>query len=456
MTFLKWYGLGAVGFTMLITAIGLQWYLFCDSFWHQMYNTENHPDWTRVPVNMYSLMDALFGVSAVLITFGGLIGKVSPFQLVVLTFIELCCHACNFRVFLQGIMRISDCGGTYIDHMFGAYFGLAVAYVLGSPKSQPQLGTVPDVFSLIGTLFLWVYWPSFVAGTTAEGSVQQQTALVNTVLALSASTISTFWLSSLIAKNGRYRPVDIQNATLAGGVAIGAAANMNLNSFSAIMIGIAAGLVSCFGFNYIQPWLEENIGLHDTCGIHNLHAMPSVVGAIASVIVSGYQQSGDRNHSAEVFGQYKNQQWWRQWVSILFCIGFAVSSGLITGFILKSIGGTEEEKSQLKEYHDQPYWEVADDYNHSLYTELAKVIKASSKKQGVSLLNTNELDKEVSDWSSHGGRRNLKVVQAEKHQVSANIDTASLHEVRKPIVSVQQTTQVQAAVAVTETDKSQV
>eukprot|EP01034_Spumella_vulgaris_P028827 gene28827-35758_t len=130
MTFLKWYGLGAVGFTMLIAAIGLQWYLFCDSFWHQMYNTENHPDWHRVPVNMYSLMEALFGVSAVLITFGDLIGKISSFQLVVMTFLELCCHACNYRVFLQGIMRISDIGGTYIDHMFGAYFGLSVAYVL--------------------------------------------------------------------------------------------------------------------------------------------------------------------------------------------------------------------------------------------------------------------------------------------------------------------------------------
>jgi len=446
MTFLKWYGLGAVGFTMLITAVGLQWYLFCDSFWYQMYNTENNPDWTRVPVNMYSLMDCLFGVSAVLISFGGVIGKVSPFQLMIMTFIELCLHACNYRVFLQGIMRVADVGGTYVDHMFGAYFGLSVAWVLGSPKSQPQMGVVPDVFSLIGTLFLWVYWPSFVAGTMEPNSNGQQEALVNTVLSLSASTVATFWLSSFLSKNGRYRPVDIQNATLAGGVAIGCTANMTLNSFSAIMIGISAGLLSCFGFNHIQPWLEEHIGLHDTCGIHNLHAMPSVLGAIASVIISGYQQSSDRDTSASVFGEYKNQQWWRNWVSILFCMGFAISTGLLTGFLLKFLGPSEEEKTQLKEYHDQPYWEVADDYNHSLYTELAKVIKASSKKQGVTLLNTAELDKEVSDWSAHGGRRNLVAAKAEKLHVSAGIDTASLHEVRKPVVPQQHTVAVSDAV----------
>jgi len=298
---------------------------------------------------------------------------------------------------------------------------------------MPQMGVIPDIFSLIGTLFLWVYWPSFVAGALTPNSAGQQMALVNTVLSLSASTVVTFWLSSLISKNGRFRPVDIQNATLAGGVAIGCNANLELASFSAIMIGIAAGLVSCFGFNYVQPWLEEKLDLHDTCGIHNLHAMPSVVGAIASVIITAYQQSGDRNVDVETFGKYHTQQWWRQWVAIIWCISFAIASGLIVGGIMRLVGGTEEEKSQLKEYHDNCYWEVGDDYNVNLYSELAKVIKASSKKQGVSMLNTAQLDKEVSDWSAHGGRRNLVAHNAEQPTVSANIDTASMHEARKPI-----------------------
>jgi len=313
---------------------------------------------------------------------------------------------------------------------------------LGPPKSMPQMGVIPDVFSLIGTLFLWVYWPSFVAGAAEPNSTQQQMALVNTILSLSASTVSTFWLSSFIAKNGRYRPVDIQNATLAGGVAIGCNANLELSAFSAIMIGIAAGLVSCFGFNYIQPWLEEKIDLHDTCGIHNLHAMPSVVGAISSVIISAYQQSGDRNVGVDIYGKYHTQQWWRQWVAIIWCMSFAISCGLIMGFIMRMIGGTEEEKSQLKEYHDNCYWEVADDYNVNLYSELAKVIKASSKKQGVSMLNTAQLDKEVSDWSAHGGRRNLAAHNAEKPTVSANIDTASMHEARKALQQVKIADQV--------------
>lgn len=50
--------------------------------------------------------------------------------------------------------------------MFGAYFGLAVSYIIGKPKASASCegGHIADLFSLIGTLFLWIYWPSFNAG----------------------------------------------------------------------------------------------------------------------------------------------------------------------------------------------------------------------------------------------------------------------------------------------------
>jgi ammonium transporter Rh len=73
MTFLKWYGLGAVGLTMMVTAVGIQWSLFTESFFYQLYN--NVHDWQYVDVDIYKLLNCLYAVSAVLISFGALIGE---------------------------------------------------------------------------------------------------------------------------------------------------------------------------------------------------------------------------------------------------------------------------------------------------------------------------------------------------------------------------------------------
>jgi len=408
MTFMKWYGLGAVGFTMVVTAIGLQWAVFTESFFGQL--TNNLENWHNVDLNIYNLLNALYAVSAVLITLGAVIGKVSPFQLVVLTILELGLHSFNYKVLMQNVMNVADCGGTYSDHMFGAYFGLACAYVLGRPKSLPEFGNTPDIFSLIGTLFLWIYWPSFVVGAAPAESDQQARGLVNTILALAASTVVTFLASSYFSSNKKYRPVDIQNATLAGGVAIGCTANLTMSCFGAIMIGCAAGLWSTFGYNVIQPYLEEKWGLHDTCGVHNLHAMPSVIGALASVFLAAHKGGFGRTHDAALYGSTHYDQWWRQLLGILLCAGFAVIAGATVGFLLKALDSATNEHP-IPEFHDNQYWAVAEDYGRSLYTELGLVVK-SVESSTPALAGHREgdktavdVDKAILDWSSHSGRR---------------------------------------------------
>jgi len=51
-----------------------------------------------------------------------------------------------------------------------------------------------------------------------------------------------------------------------------------------MIIGFVAGSVSALGFAYLSPLLKAKIGLHDTCGVHNLHGMPGIIGAIVSAI----------------------------------------------------------------------------------------------------------------------------------------------------------------------------
>ena len=123
--------------------------------------------------------------------------------MVILVLIEFVFHAINAQVLLAGVLKVTDIGGTYSVHMFGCYFGLAVAWVLGRPYSEPAGGHISDLFSLIGTVFLWVYWPSFVSGYTPSNSAEQQHALVNTILALLASTVMAYCGSSMFAGDNR-------------------------------------------------------------------------------------------------------------------------------------------------------------------------------------------------------------------------------------------------------------
>lgn len=51
--------------------------------------------------------------------------------------------------------------------------------------------------------------------------------------------------------------VHIQNATLAGGVAVGTCADMNIGPYGAMLIGFVAGIISTLGFKYLSVSLKS-------------------------------------------------------------------------------------------------------------------------------------------------------------------------------------------------------
>lgn len=65
--------------------------------------------------------------------------------------------------------------------------------------------------------------------------------------------------------------MQIQNATLAGGVAVGAIADMMIKPFGAMIVGSVAGVISTLGYQFVTPYLNKNF-LHDTCMLY-LHTM---------------------------------------------------------------------------------------------------------------------------------------------------------------------------------------
>ncbi|KAM3567093.1 hypothetical protein VYU27_010756, partial [Nannochloropsis oceanica] len=114
MTFLHRHGYSASGYTFLMTCLGLQWCIILYSFMHGLIGGGG----LRGPtLDVTMLFQGDFGVAAVLISFGALIGKVSPTQLLVLCFLEIIFYAASEAV-ISEVLQAEDAGGSIVIHTF--------------------------------------------------------------------------------------------------------------------------------------------------------------------------------------------------------------------------------------------------------------------------------------------------------------------------------------------------
>jgi len=366
MTFLKKYGLSAVSLNMLCAIVCLQWATLVIGFFHLHYKNDFELTNGTVVTQEYpggviylNLVDSMllsdFASAAVLISFGVVIGKTSPLQLIVMALIEIVLFVVN-EVIGRKYLGAIDAGDTIFVHLFGAYFGLTASRVMFTDKylnqDKQSSGRTSDMFSMIGTVFLWMFWPSFNAAAALPGAPQHR-AILNTYLSLCASVLASFAFSAATNNNKKFVMEHIQNATLAGGVAIGACADLIVQPYGALMIGGIAGVISTLGYYWLSGKMEEKLKIHDTCGVHNLHGLPAIFGVVLSCIMASlacFDQYGEGlydvypalkdsvDHGKVVKGITNQQQALFQLAASAVTLVIAVVGGAVTGYIMKAVG----------------------------------------------------------------------------------------------------------------------
>eukprot|EP00795_Rhopilema_esculentum_P017473 gene17473-9082_t len=240
------------------------------------------------------MISADFAAMAILISFGAVLGIANSVQLLTIALLEALFYSINEGV-CTTILYVSDNGKTFFVHVFGAVYGVVVARMLYRGRVFRNSGLLcssynSEVFTLIGTMFLWVYWPSF--NSYGADDITRQRAMVNTFYALAASCVATFAFSVLSSSESKLHMGHIQNATLAGGVAIGSIAQMIIQPWGAVLMGLVASLISVIGYRYIQRKLERRFRIFDIRGVLAIHGFPGLLGAIASVIVTAMAKYG--------------------------------------------------------------------------------------------------------------------------------------------------------------------
>ena len=81
--------------------------------------------------------------------------KTSRLQLILIAVIETVIYAVNEMVLVH-YLKVTDVGGSMVIHMFGAYFGLAVAFALKRDDLEDEASAkegstvTSDLFSMVG------------------------------------------------------------------------------------------------------------------------------------------------------------------------------------------------------------------------------------------------------------------------------------------------------------------
>lgn len=279
LAFFRFYGFSGMVFNFLTATFAIQWAILIQGFFQFYYDGKIH-------LGVINLLNAEFACAVVLISFGAVLGKTSPVQLLVMALLEIPFFAVTEWAVLKYI-RINDAGGSILIHLFACYFGLGVTFVLYRPglnkgHAKEITSYQSDILSVMGTLFLWVFWPSFNSALTFKGDDQHR-AILHTFIGLSSSTITAFALTAVFNKRGKLTMADIQNVTLAGGVTVGASVDMMISPVAAYALGVMGCTACFFGYKYLTPFLARHMKIQDQCGIHNLHGLTGLISCTAGI-----------------------------------------------------------------------------------------------------------------------------------------------------------------------------
>ena len=360
MTYLKKYSFTSVGYTFFIGSFIIQYSILMNGLIHNIMS--NHHE--KIYLSIESLITGDFAAGAVLISFGALLGKVSLNQLLLISILEIIFYSINESIGVIHYQAV-DMGGSMYVHTFGAFFGLAVSYVitdydkLENGKEKEGSTKTSDTFAMIGAIFLWLFWPSF-NGALATGNSQHR-VVINTVLSLTSSCMSAFAMSKFFRK--RFNMVDIQNATLAGGVAIGSSADLVIGPSFSLLIGMIAGIMSTTGYQKIQPYLYNKFHIHDTCGVNNLHGIPGIIGGLSGAISASFTTNelyGDniQNIFPAMDGTRTNkEQGIFQFLALATTLGISIGSGLLTGRLLT----TKCLRNKKTYFDDKENWDLEEE-----------------------------------------------------------------------------------------------
>jgi Amt family ammonium transporter len=177
-------------------------------------------------------------------------------------------------------------GGTVV-HINAGVAGLVGAFLVGKRVGYGKEAMTPHniVMTMIGAALLWCGWFGFNAGSALEAGNSASLALINTLVATAAATVS--WTFAEAMLKGKPTMVGAASGAVAGLVAITPAAG-NVGVVGGLVVGLLAGVVGLWGVN----GLKKMIGADDALDVFGVHGVCGILGAILTGVFAAPSLGG--------------------------------------------------------------------------------------------------------------------------------------------------------------------
>jgi Amt family ammonium transporter len=139
--------------------------------------------------------------------------------------------------------------------------------------------------TMIGASLLWVGWFGFNAGSSLEAGGTAALALVNTLLATAAATLS--WSMGEWMGKGKPSMLGAASGAVAGLVAITPAAGF-VGPMGGLVIGLLAGIICLWGVN----GLKRMLGADDSLDVFGVHGVGGILGALLTGVFAAPSLGG--------------------------------------------------------------------------------------------------------------------------------------------------------------------
>ncbi|XP_018553295.1 rh blood group, D antigen isoform X1 [Lates calcarifer] len=341
-TFLVRYSFSASAFNLLVAVMATQWAIILNGI--EPYNR-------KIRLDLRSLVDAEMCTASALISIGAVLGKTNPVHLILISLLEVFGFILNKWV-IQTLLGTLPLNSIMLLHIFGAFFGLTLTWVLYRKGSEQRFEKEKSdrktgLFSMLGTLFIWMFWPSFNSILVDDRiPVRKLEAVCSTYLALAVSAVTAAAVSLLSSPKGKLNLTHMQSCILAGGVAVGVSISVVHQPWEAMIIGFIAAVVSTIGHRYLKIHMLLAFQCHDTCAVLSTHGLPGLLGWLAHLIL--LIKDCDDHTTAIRFAVFHI-------CTLLSTIALSLSMGLITGLLLK--WNFLRPPQDRKCFDDQAFWE---------------------------------------------------------------------------------------------------